>query len=332
MTKPIPTSIILAFIVSGLNAQPKSTDTVIVELAKTSRVIFTVKDKSDLPILKNYDYQALFTDILKKFEVQDTLILPPTDKQVKERETVEEEETEWPDYKDRNRDTNKDNSWSRDNDRSSRRGTSQSFNFDFGVNNYLEKGKFPDANNANYSIRPWGSWYVGLNSVQKTKLTRKFFLEWGMGVSWYNFKFQNAGVVITKDATSVNFLEDSRDINPRKSKLTAAFLNASFVPVLDFGSNRKKARFWDTNEGFRIGLGPYVGYRIDSYSKFVFRENGGTEKEHKRDNFYLNNVRYGARLQVGYRGTDLFFNYDINELFAQNRGPQLNAFSFGIVF
>ena len=53
-------------------------------------------------------------------------------------------------------------------------------------------------------------------------------------------------------------------------------------------------------------------------------------KTHTHDNFYLNNLRYGLRLQLGLRGTDIFFNYDMNDLFIENKGPKLNAFSFGI--
>ncbi|MBA4054703.1 MAG: hypothetical protein C0490_08335, partial [Marivirga sp.] len=75
----------------------------------------------------------------------------------------------------------------------------------------------------------------------------------------------------------------------------------------------------------------YVGYRIASHSKIVYKEDG-KEKDKEHDSFYLNNFRYGVRLQVGYRATDLFFNYDLNELFASGKGPNLNAFSFGVIF
>ena len=89
---------------------------------------------------------------------------------------------------------------------------------------------------------------------------------------------------------------------------------------------------WENDgELFRIGLGPYIGYRISSHSKLVYKDDG-REKEKDRDSFYLNNFRYGARLQIGYRSTDLFFNYDINELFEEGKGPKLNAFSFGVIF
>ncbi|HMR58489.1 MAG TPA: hypothetical protein PKC10_14290, partial [Cyclobacteriaceae bacterium] len=78
--------------------------------------------------------------------------------------------------------------------------------------------------------------------------------------------------------------------------------------------------------------GPYVGYRIASYSKQMFEENGAERKPRNHDNFYLNNLRYGLRAQIGFNDIDFFFNYDMNELFVENKGPQLNAFSFGVTF
>ncbi|HEY5916403.1 MAG TPA: hypothetical protein VIU13_03345, partial [Chryseolinea sp.] len=210
--------------------------------------------------------------------------------------------------------------------------TWQSFNFDFGTNNYLEDGKFPNSNNELYAVRPWGSWYVGLASIQRTRLAKKFFLEWGIGVNWYNFKFEEDNVLIQKDDDGIHFSEDMRDVSYKKSKLTASFLTASLIPVVDFGDNSRKARIWDGyRNSFRVGLGPYIGYRIESHSKLVYKdENKEKDKEH--DSFYLNNIRWGLRLQLGYRSTDLFFNYDISELFVSGKGPSLNAFSFGVIF
>jgi hypothetical protein len=63
----------------------------------------------------------------------------------------------------------------------------------------------------------------------------------------------------------------------------------------------------------------------------VYEEDGEREKEKDRDNFYLNNLRYGFRVQIGVRSTDLFINYDMNDLFATDKGPKLNAVSFGLI-
>ncbi|MEO7988209.1 MAG: hypothetical protein ABI663_01630 [Chryseolinea sp.] len=321
-------------------------DTVIVPLANTSKVIFTMKDRSDLATLKHYNFQALFDDILAKIEKSDTAKLPGTDTTI---HVTTKDEEDWSSH-DNNNDNNNDNGddddddWDDNHGRHHEKGnrrTRQSFNIDLGTNNFLSSGKFPDSNDEQYAVRPWGSWYVGLNSIQRTRLAKKFFLEWGGGISWYNFKFQDDATLITKDAIRTNFIVDPRSADPdydfKKSKLTAVYINASVIPVLDFGSkyhvhNRKGKHMWDgQSNGFRIGAGPYIGYRIDSYSKQVFELNGDKKKERDHDSFYLQNIRYGMRLQLGYRGTDLFLNYDLNEMFTAGKGPKVNAFSFGII-
>ena len=332
-------TLILVTGVTMTKAQQTS-DTVIVELAKTSRVIFTIKDKSDLEILKHYDFQQLFQDVLRKLEKSDTSAYAQRDSTESDNAIAQEThdndkddddaDDEW---QDRNTDQNNDNNEWKNHYRGSRWGrTSQSFNFDLGTNNYLEDGKFPDSDNAPYSVRPWGSWYVSLASIQRTRLGSKFFLEWGIGMSWYTFKFQKDNILIVKDNDGTHFVEDTREVDFDKSKLSASFIQASIIPIVDFGGHSRKTRVWDGwNNAFRFGVGPYIGYRVSSHSKLVY-DDGDREKDKETDSFYLNNFRYGLRLQLGYRSTDLFFNYDLNELFAEGKGPKLNAFSFGVIF
>lgn len=320
-------------------------DTVIVELTKSSKVIFTVQDRKDLDVLKHYNFQALFQDIITKLENKDTTAL--VNRQADSTATANEEQSDddvaWEqrshdrDHDDDNvddddDDDDDDNNWNVHVHRRRWHKTSQSFNFDLGTNNYLASGKFPESNDALYAVRPWGSWYVGLNSIQRTRMGKKFFLEWGLGISWYNFKFQNDNIVLEKVNNQTVFVADTRDVDFKKSKLTVSYLNASLVPVIDFGGHSRRPRMWDGyGNSFRMGLGPYVGYRLGSHSKIVYNDHG-RERDKNRDNFYLNNFRYGVRLQLGYRSTDLFFNYDLNELFVSNKGPKLNAFSFGVIF
>ena len=324
---------ILAMIMfaGNLEAQQKQ-DTVIVELAKTSRVIFTIRDRSDLEILKHYNFDELFKDILKKLEAKDTTALSKRDSAQADTHIAENGSTEEEDWSTTSDNNDNNNSW--EHSKHWRGRTWQSFNFDFGTNNYLMDGKFPDSENATFSVRPWGSWYLAASSTQRTRLGKKFFLEWGVGISWYTFKFQKDNIIMVKDDNGVQFVEDT---NPErdytKSKLSASYIMASLVPVIDFGDNNQKSRMWEGDaSSFRVGLGPYVGYRVGSHSKVVYKEDGDREKDKNRDSFYLNNLRYGARLQIGYRSTDLFFNYDLNELFSDGKGPKLNAFSFGVIF
>ncbi len=304
-------------------------DTVVIRVGKESKVIFSIRDKKDLETLKHYNFQALMDDMVQKLEKRDsTAITKPSNEYLKDStsRTATTSSDDW------GRDRDEDDDWHRHGHKWNRR-TRNSFNIDVGMNNYLENGKFPDASNALYTVKPWGSWYVGLNSIWRTRMANKFFLEWGGGVSWYNFKFSDTKVLMTKDDNRVIFSQDQRDLDFRKSKLTVAYVNISVVPVIDFGDNSRKSSFLDGNRhsnSFRIGVGPYAGYRIDSYAKQTYYDNGDKFRAHDHDNFYLNNIRYGLRLQLGFRDTDVFFNYDLNELFTENKGPKLQAFSFGI--
>lgn len=321
---------------AAVHAQPA--DTLVVRVGKESKVIFSIKDKQDLETLKHYNFQALMDDMLQKLEKRDTSKLPkPSSEYLKDstKQTVTQEPTEtW--IKDQPRDDDwKEYKYERR--RRSHRGSYHSFNIDLGMNNYLENGHFPDGGNQLYTVKPWGSWYVALNSTLRTRLSGKFYIEWGAGVSWYNFKFSNFKVGITKDDNGVIFYENPNPVAFTKSKLTVAYVNISMVPMFDLGGYSRKPMVFngdrlnfDRRGSFRIGIGPYVGYRLDSYTKQVWEEGGDTKKSHNHDNYYLNNLRYGVRAQIGFRDTDIFFNYDLNDLFIENKGPRLHAFSFGI--
>jgi len=339
--------LILCLIATVVKAQ--KTDSVIINVGEKSKVIFAIGDKADLQTLKQYNLQAVVDDLIKKLEQQDsTKLEKPAETYVKTEEptvTRETRESEWRnDNYDNNNNNNNDNnndwdrSWEESRTRRTRhyRRTYHSINFDIGTNNFITPNQqFPNSNNELYSVRPWGSWYVGINSIERTRLSRRFFLEWGGGISWYTFKFQDASTRLERNDYGVTFVtDDTPNRSHIKSKLGITFINASLVPVLDFGDHSRKPRIWNSyHSAFRIGLGPYVGYRISSLTKAVYKENGHSrEKDKDHGNFYLNNLRYGARLQVGIRSTDFFFNYDMNDVFASGKGPNLNAFSFGVIF
>lgn len=334
----------------------QTTDSVIIKVGDKSKVIFAIGDKADLQTLKQYNFQAVVDDLVSKLEAKDSTALEkPADSYLKTEDNATEQssstdrQSDYDTNRDRGKDRDRDdwdNSWDdrRDDNRNyssrtsrkySGRRTYHSFNLDLGTNNFMTPdNEFPNQTGEMYAVRPWGSWYVSLNSIDRTRLSRKFFIEWGAGVSWYNFKFENDKIRMSRDASvgTVVFSEDQRDLDFRKSKLTATYLNVSFIPVLDFGGrSRKSMIFIGQNGSFRIGLGPYAGYRIDSYTKVVYRDDSDDNRREKdHDSYYLNNIRYGLRLQLGFGATDLFVNYDMNELFAENKGPKLNALSFGI--
>jgi len=335
MKKNVLITLIILYLPGAFTqAQKKPADTVIIKVGEASRITFTIQDKNDLETLKKYDMQSVVNDLIKKLEAKDTTALNQSASDYLKQDTAEAPENtndlessseDWSSSGDSN------NDWHH---HGHRHGTHHSINFDLGMNNYVTGNGFPDQDNSLYTVKPWGSWYVGINSVQRTRLANKFFLEWSLGVSWYNFKFQNEKTQITKDDNSILFSENTLVADYIKSKLTATYLQAAIVPMIDFGDNRRKPGLFGehNSDSFRFGIGPYVGYRVDSYTKQVYKLNDDKEKPKDHDNFYLNNLRYGLRMQVGFQDIDLFFNYDLNELYLENKGPKLNAFSFGVTF
>ena len=219
--------------------------------------------------------------------------------------------------------------------------TKNFFEIELGSSNWFEDKGFASQNN--YTVKPWGSWYVSLNSKQRTSVGGPLFIEWGPSVSWYNWKFEDESIRITEGADEIMFISDAatntEDLDYIKSKLTASYLNFSFVPVMDFSYGKRKYEK-DGNirketsrvrSGIRFGIGGYAGLRLGSKTKFVVKEGGGRDREKDKDDYSLSNFRYGVRAQFGYKGFDFFANYDLNNVFQDGVRPELNGFSFGII-
>jgi hypothetical protein len=94
--------------------------------------------------------------------------------------------------------------------------------------------------------------------------------------------------------------------------------------MIDFSSTKKR--------GFIFGIGGFAGYRINSWTKQAYFDDGNKSKNKDRDGFYLNDFRYGLMAVIGVEDmVTLFVKYDLNPLFEANRGPaDLNTLSFGI--
>jgi len=215
------------------------------------------------------------------------------------------------------------------------------FAVDFGLNNWLQDGTLPGGEDKLYTIKPVGSWYVGGRYFRRFAIGGSLFLDFGGSATWYNWKFENKNVRINKNTDDVEFIEDF-EIEGIKSKLSASYLNLEIIPMFDFsygkvriddpGVKRNRYTKHKRRNGLRIGVGGYAGYRLDSWTKNVYTDANGEEKKDKEHStFFLNDIRYGVRAQVELdHEVSIFCNYDLNTVFIQDKGPKLNAVSFGI--
>jgi len=193
-------------------------------------------------------------------------------------------------------------------------------NVDLGLNNFINAGGeafVPD-------LKPTDSRYVSLNLHLNSQIGGRkspFYLISGFEFAFNNYMFDDN--VVVEDLGNITQFRRVADINFKKSKLTHSSVNIPLMPMLRFKHENGK-------DGFKIGAGGFAGYRLGSHTKLKYEANGKIEKDKPRDNFNLSDFQYGLEGVVGYGGLDLFVKYNMNDLFKENRGPQVNVISFGL--
>jgi hypothetical protein len=203
------------------------------------------------------------------------------------------------------------------------------FYSDLGMNNYLENGKFPGSTDAQYTVKPWGSWSFDLGGGANLFMANKHLsLMLGADFLWYNFKYQDRTTRLYEDDINetIAFTNDTSIMFPTRSKLTVNYINVLFMPMVHFG------KYDEDYHGrmFRFGLGGYAGYRINSFTKYVDEDTGEKNKLKYHDNFYLNDFRYGVKVVLGISSVNIFGMYDISTLYSNPITPKLNPISFGL--
>ncbi|TPE45888.1 outer membrane beta-barrel protein [Pontibacter mangrovi] len=195
--------------------------------------------------------------------------------------------------------------------------TRTGFDVDLGFNTFTEQGQ----NTAD--LKPWGSRYVSLNFRLKSQIGGQkspFHLVSGLEFAFNNYMFEDN--IIVQDIDNMTYFTVDPERNYEKSKLTHSSVNLPLMASLEFKRDNGK-------DGFSIGAGPFIGYRLGSHLKLKYEEEGKTQKDKIRDSFNLNDFQYGVEGVIGYGGVDLFAKYNMNNLFKNNRGPEENVLSFG---
>ncbi|MFD2999033.1 outer membrane beta-barrel protein [Pontibacter toksunensis] len=196
--------------------------------------------------------------------------------------------------------------------------TKMNFNTDLGFNAFTSDA----ADMAD--LKPWGSRYVSLNWHLKSRVGGRkspFLIVSGLEFAFNNYMFEDN--VVVDEVNNTTFFREVEEVNFEKSKLTHSSVNVPLMALLEFQRENGK-------DGFTIGAGPFVGYRMGSHTKLKFQEGGRTEKDKTRDSFNLSDFQYGVEGVVGYGGLNLFAKYNMNDLFKENRGPKTNVVSFGL--
>lgn len=209
-------------------------------------------------------------------------------------------------------------------------GSRTGFNIYLGLNAFSNTGSIGGQyNSKDFELSPFGSRYFGFGWTRSTYISKgqsaALKLSYGLEFSWYNFMFENNRYIV-KGANNIEFKDyvdnNGQPVDLSRNKLTVAYINLPIMPYVAF--KRGSAVSY-------IGAGGYVGYRLDSYTKT--KEDKSGDKAWNHSSFYINNVRYGLAFELGLKDfPDLFFNYDLTDLFQTGRGPKVGGLNFGVRF
>lgn len=312
-------------------------DSIIVEFGKSGKIILVVDNKEDFERLKNMNVNQIIRELdLEVDEETGELVVVEVQSKKGNREIVRVRE-DGPEtevqiggikiYVDES---------GRDTKVKVETGTRKKldppfrtfFNLDLGINNYIDAGGPNPGGSVPQTVKGWGSWNVGLNWMASQRISKGFHWDLGLGVQWYNFKFENRDFQAVRGDGDIEFIQRT-DVNGFKSKISASYLTAMSLFKLDFGQMNDQGK-----RGFRVAAGPYVGYRLGGRSKFVYREldGGGRRKDFESVGTHLNNFRYGVRGEIGVGRVNFFTTYDLNTLFRAGSQYELNPIAFGIIF
>ncbi len=176
------------------------------------------------------------------------------------------------------------------------------------------------------NLRTWGSRFVQLGQIWDTRLGASIrsapFVRYGFTFAFHNLMVdKNREWQDQNNVTVLAPTKEGRQLD--KSKLAITSLN---LPVLLGIKLRNQAG----REVIRLAAGGFAGYRINAHTKLKYQEEGSTRKPKEHGSFNLEDFQYGLTGAVGVFGSELFVNYNLNEAFRNNRGPQGNLVSFGI--
>jgi hypothetical protein len=184
------------------------------------------------------------------------------------------------------------------------------FSLYFGFNNWYSTNAAVVAP----ALSPLGSRYVALswrkNFTIASGKNADLALSYSPEVLWYNFMFDGSSKYASTNGNQVQFIDHPSGKALSISKIVVPTLNLPVMLTLGLKQSR-----------FLIGIGGYIGYRIDSYNKIKYEDSGN--KEHEHQSFNLNDVRFGWTAEIGRKnGLRLFFRYDTSDLF---KADQKNA-------
>jgi len=169
----------------------------------------------------------------------------------------------------------------------------------------------------------------------------------GLGMSWNNYRFSQQTYIDPSYPNEIaGYYMDG--VSVRKTKLTVMYLTLPILYEIQTKNTRRIKQFHFT-------AGALISARVRTHSKIYFNQPNqpynlqipGTENYlpgtyitpnasqrnivKNYNSFYLQPFKFDATVRIGYGIINLFATYSINSFFQKDRGPELYAWTAGIM-
>jgi hypothetical protein len=204
------------------------------------------------------------------------------------------------------------------------RNTSQ-FVLAFGANNLATDGAIANSD-FRYLRSTFFEWGI-TNNYRLSKTSNLLHLKYGF--SWmYNTLNATENRYFVPNGDQTVFATYPTHLRKKDTYFRNVFVT---IPVhLEFDFSKTKAdkdgnKIFRSHEGFRVGLGGFVGYNTNSKQFLSYEVDGYRINERQKGNWNVNDWNYGLSAYVGWGEVSLYAKYDLNPMFKNNTVDQHNV-------
>ncbi|WP_230688373.1 outer membrane beta-barrel protein [Hymenobacter jeongseonensis] len=205
--------------------------------------------------------------------------------------------------------------------------TSTDFIFDLGLNALANQKAYtsPGGETDALDLRTEGSRYVNIGFDWRARLGGKrspMSITVGPQFAFNNFMLSGNNKWVNENGRT-DIVPETSGRQYEKSKLGTSSINLPLMLRLQLRDKHYK-------NTFSLGAGGFVGYRIKSWTKLKYTNDGNSYKDREVDSYNMENFLYGMQGTIGYGSLELFAKYNMNSLFKTNAGPDTQVVSFGL--
>lgn len=195
-----------------------------------------------------------------------------------------------------------------------------SFVVDFGINGTVDS---PDL----WTNKTIGSRTFNLYYQYPLRFGRsRFSFNPAIGVSMERYAWKTSVILVNPQEANLNAQVEKYDFgsasvrfnDPRKIMLVANYLE---IPV----EIRFDTKPEDISRSFNVAIGARGGWLYDSFIKVKYKDEGQTKKMKDKQDWGLNQFRYGVYTRLGIGGFNFFGFYNLSPLFQKDKAPSQNA-------